>query len=75
MSWTDDDDEYPDMMGGESMEMVADQSQEEPHIPKGWNRAEKMRSMRDKMKKCAEMREEKRLQPVTGVIEVERGRL
>ena len=84
MSWTDDDwidletptlgdsQEYPDMMGGESMEMVADQSQEEPHIPKGWNRAEKMRSMRDKMKKCAEMREEKRLQPVTGVIEVER---
>ena len=68
MSWTDDDwidletptlgdsQEYPDMMDGESMEVVADQ--EEPHIPKGWNRAEKMR---DKMKKDEEMcREEDR---------------
>ena len=31
-----------------------------------------MRKMRYKMKNCAEMRKEKRLQPVTGEIEVER---
>ena len=62
---------YPDMMGGESI--VGDgHCQDEPHVPKGWNRAEKMRKMRDKMKRCAEMRKEKRFQPVTGVIEVER---
>ena len=34
-----DSQEYPDMMGGDSMETVADHGQEEPHVPKGWNRA------------------------------------
>ena len=53
-------------------EEVVEECTTNESTPKGWNRAEKMRKMREKMKKSAGLRKEKMFQPVEGEIEIER---
>ena len=74
--------ELPNMMGGgsyqhnvavlEVIDLEPEATPDASNTPIGWSRAEKMKSMRQRMKKCADLRKEKMFQPVLGEIEVDR---
>ena len=77
--------ELLNMMGGRSdqhkeavsevMDPEPEPTPEEKSIPTGRSRAEKMKSMRQKMRQFADLRKEQMFQPVVGEIDVDRVKL